>query len=684
MPSAQITKLFSEAIRAAIPDGSLTVSTWSPTYRVLSPERTNTERAGKWSNHYVPHLVEIMDAFDDPECEEIVFIKSSQIAGTEFINNCCGKSIHISPGPTAYLGEDEGKAKAWKRECFDLMVRDSEVLRNLVSDGRGRNAENTQIGASFPGGRLNILWATSPATVSSRPIQYLYIDERDAMGPTKEGDATSLARARVKTFKGSRKIVTISSPRNRLENAPDAPPDTPRRSPIEHEYHSTDRRKRFVLCPHCETFQVLAWFEDRCSCPPGDEPCDLNHGHVKWDNDDPSSAYYVCCNGCVITEEERLEILHHGVWRPSAEFRGKKGFWINELYSTFSSLAEMADAYVEAKNDPSGEKMKAFLNTRLAEAYEERDAEIDTDDLLELQETYDDSLIPEDVHILTASVDVQSNRLEREVKGYGVGPVFDPKVSAKAIIPQCWGIEFQAIDGDPALNDVWNELENLRKKVYRTPSGRQLRVTITAIDTNYLPSRVYKFIRQHKGRGYVAVRGANTPGKPLISKPSKAGDPPVRLWTIGTETAKDSIANRLELKDKNAPGFCHFGAHYPEAYFKQLRAEQPVTRYYRGKAYRCWEKIKEWYRNEALDLFVYNEAALAIALRVLKTNFITLARKANEEIERLYKTPDDESAEVTDPPDQMPDPEDDDDNDDEVTFNFRRSLIRSGRKFVRG
>lgn len=675
MPSAQTTKLLQEAIRAAIPDGSLRVSTWAPTYRVLSPERTNAARAGKWSNDPVPHMIKPMEWYTEPDCEEIVIVASRQISKTEYVNNCIGFGIHIKPGPMAYLGEEEGKAKAWKKECFDLMVRDTPVLRELVSDGRGRKGDNTQTSASFPGGRLNVLWATSPATVSSRPIQDLFIDERDAMGPTREGDATTIARGSVKTFKGSRKIVTISTPRNRLENSPDAPPETPRRSPIEHEYHHSDRNKVWLPCPHCGEFQVLAWYADRCCCPPRDEPCTLRHGHVHWDNNDPATAIYVCFNGCEITEEERLEMLDHGDMRPEAPYMGKHGLWINELYSKFSSLSDMVSLYLDAKRDPSGEKLKSFHNTSLAQGYEETENEIDTNDLIELQlqETYAPDLVPEEVLIIVAAVDVQKDRLEIEIKGYGLGDPNQPTLNA---VPQSWGIDYFPIDGDPAQVGVWDELKEVRDRVFRTPSGREIRISAVAIDTGYLAQNVYKFIRANRGRQYFAVKGANTPGKPLISKPSKLGDPPVRLWTIGTETAKDSIANRLELKE-HGPGFCHFAPHYPEHYFKQLRSEKPVVRYHRGRAFRCWELIKEWYRNEALDLFVYCEFALQLALRLRKTNFATLAKKADTDIARL-------NAEQIGPLDG-PSPEasesiDEDDDDDLYEIPLR---IRPGRgRFV--
>jgi phage terminase large subunit GpA-like protein len=578
MNSEPITQLLSDSLIAAIPEGSLSVSQWADQYRFLSPERS--ERAGRWTTSLVPYLREIMDEVSNPETSEVVLVKSSQIAGTEFANNVIGYYMHIDPSPILYVCENQEKAEAWSKECLAPMIRDSEALRLLVRDSRTRDSHNTITAKQFPGGHLAIAWATSPATLSSRPRRLVILDEKDAFKPSIEGDPGDLAIARTKTFTTTKKIVKISSPRERLENPPNAPADQPRRSPIERDYDNSDRRKYEVPCPDCGEFQVLKW------------------SNVKWE-DEPLLAYYVCdANGCVIEHDSKAEMLAAGRWIAEKPFRGRAGFWINEIYSPFVTWAEMAERWTVAKKDI--ETLKTFVNTSLAEGWEPLDGEISTADLIDRQEDYDDTVVPEDVLVLTAGVDVQGNRLELEIRGYGPDH-------------ESWGIDYLVLPGDPSQAEIWSQLKTILTTPYKTESGRTISISAIAIDSGgHHTHEVYKFIRANSGRRWYAVKGANTPGKPLVPrKPSIVGRPPVRLYVIGTETAKDSIAARL-LIAKPGPGYCHFPQHYPAEYFKQLRAEKPITRYVRGVGIRKWEKIKPSFRNEALDCFVYNEAALAI------------------------------------------------------------------------
>ena len=54
------------------------------------------------------------------------------------------------------------------------------------------------------------------------------------------------------------------------------------------------------------------------------------------------------------------------------------------------------------------------------------------------------------------------------------------------------------------------------------------------------------------------------------------------------------------------PGYCHF-PRYSEEYFKQITAEQLVTKIVKGYRRHEWQKMRE--RNEALDCRVYARAA---------------------------------------------------------------------------
>lgn len=662
MPSAQITKLFSESIRAAIPDGSLKISEWADRYRMVPPERSN--RPGLWSTDLVPHLREPMDVVTNTDVEEVTFMASSQIAKTEFLVNVAGYYIHIDPSPILFVAENDEKAQAWSKECFAPTIRVTAELKALVSDPRARDSNNTIFHKIFPGGHIGIVAATSPANLSSRPIRILLLDEADAYKPTPEGNPVDLAEKRTTTFENNRKILLVSSPRERGASI------------MEKRYLASDRRKYFVPCPHCGEFQVLAWTEGRCCCPKENvnDKCPLKHGFVKWD-EDPLLAYYVCANGCVIENHDRREMFARGKWIAERPLRRRAGFWINELYSPFVTPGEMANDFLEKKDDP--QSLQVFTNTSLAETWDPVSGVIEIKDLTARQETYKERTIPEGVLIIVVGVDVQRDRLELEIKGYGAG--FEN-----------WGIDYLVLEGSPAHAKVWEDLETVLRTTYQTAAGRTVKISAAAIDSGdgVHTNDVYKFARKHarprKGMPSVyAIKGANTPGKPLISEPTKQGKPPVWLFTVGTTAAKDSIAARLALKPKNGEplagaGVCHFPKHYPESYFQQLRSEQPITRQWGGKTVRFWEPIKEGIRNEALDCFVYCEFALHNNLARRKLKMKTLVSRAAAEREEIEK----KRLEQKLPPTEPPPPPDDEEEDDRFEEPIRIRRRRRGR-FVR-
>jgi len=79
---------------------------------------------------------------------------------------------------------------------------------------------------------------------------------------------------------------------------------------------------------------------------------------------------------------------------------------------------------------------------------------------------------------------------------------------------------------------------------------------------------------------------------------------------LGTDTAKERLMGLLKQTELG-PGYCHFPINRDEEYFRQLTAEEQITKFNRGAPYLAWQKI--YARNEALDCRVYNMAALQIA-----------------------------------------------------------------------
>jgi phage terminase large subunit GpA-like protein len=112
-----------------------------------------------------------------------------------------------------------------------------------------------------------------------------------------------------------------------------------------------------------------------------------------------------------------------------------------------------------------------------------------------------------------------------------------------------------------------------------------------------------------------------------VTRPSVIGRPPIKLFSIGTEAAKDSFVASLRVEEQG-PAYCHFPMQpiYDSEYFKQLLSERPVM----SRGHRVWKKIREALRNEALDCRVYAMAAY----HILNPNLKRTSRRLLETLAR--------------------------------------------------
>ena len=269
--------------------------------------------------------------------------------------------------------------------------------------------------------------------------------------------------------------------------------------------------------------------------------------------------------------------------------------------------------WLEAKGDP--ERGKVIVNTRFGEAYERKGAFDSTDKFLQRREPYGAEL-PDGVLILTAAVDVQDNRLEYEICGWGEDE-------------ECWGIKKGIILGAPDTPEVWAALDEQLDREYRFKNGTGLIVPRTFIDSGgHYSKEVYAYSLRRLARQRFAVKGASTPGVPIIHKYAKvtaAGSRTIPLVLIGTDSGKQYVMDRLGI-DVPGPKYFHFpldrqeneaiieilwNRGYDDIYFRGLIAEQRVARKKNGRIVWQWENIAKDKRNEPLDLRVYNLACLA-------------------------------------------------------------------------
>jgi phage terminase large subunit GpA-like protein len=569
----RLAEIFKRAVVRGIPDGALNLVMWSSRNRYLSPE--DSASPGLYKPEVTPFMIEPMMAITDPRVVEVVMMTSAQVAKTTVLLNALGYFSDAEPSPILFLMPTEDMCKLFSKKRLDPMVRDSPVLRATYS------ADNKQevLEKRFTGGFVSMAGTNSAVKLSSQPIRIVLGDELDRMARdvAGEGSPVVLARKRTTTFR-NKKIVWTSTPTRKDD------------SPIEDLYNKSDKRKYYVPCPHCGHFQLLVF------------------ANVKWETEAPQDAWFVCeGNGCRIEEEDRLGMIQKGEWRAEAEFRGRAGFWINQWYSPFVSIGETVMEFLDNKDKK--ETLKAVVNTVFAETFDDSEKP-DIIGLEENREVYE-AEVPDGVLLLTAGIDLQGDRLECEIIGWGLGE-------------ESWSIAHYVImgekeiigeDGQPTTRmltpndqELWDRLKTELTRGYQHQGGYKIYVAAAGIDTGgHHVKKAYEQVRRNRGRRWLAVKGSKDAGKPLLVKPTYSNKGRVPLYVFGTEAAKDAIFAALKVKHYG-PGYCHFPDHYQSEYFKQLTAEKRIEKFEKGRIEVRYVPIRA--RNEALDMRVYGYFAM--------------------------------------------------------------------------
>lgn len=545
------------------------MSQWAERFRYLS--REYSAQPGRYSLAAVPYAKEPMDAANDVSVRSVCLMWASQTTKTTTLENVLGYYIAADPAPLLLVQPTVEMAQAWSKERFNATVRDTPVLREVIADQKSRDAGNTIQLKTFPGGNLAIIGANAPAGLAGRPRRVVLLDEVDRYPASAgtEGDPVLLAVRRTESFHNS-VIYMTSTPT--LRGA----------SRIENEFEQTDKRKWFVPCPKCGTYQTLEW------------------GQVKWPKDRIEDAYLECSKcEAQLADSDRVAMIRNGEWRATAPFNGKRGYFLNGIYSPFkpkrgfkSRLHQMAAEFLEAKRG-GPEQLKTWTNTFLAQTWEDEGEKINLHELAARREPYTPDSLPAEVVLVVGGADVQKDRIELEWVGVGNEE-------------ETWGVETVKVFGDTEKPDTWQRLSQAIERTFKRVDGVELRPTALAIDFHYRPKATKDWAARHGTRCLVfPVIGVGvSQGVLALHRPKH------RTWTISTDTAKDIIFARLKI-DIPGPRYCHFPAGYSDDWFVQLTCERAVTRYTRGFPKRVYEKM-DGARNEALDMRVYSLACLDI------------------------------------------------------------------------
>lgn len=551
-----------EALQTLRPPGRMTVSEWADARRVLDAKTSSMP--GRWSTDQTPYLREIMDAFNDPEIEEISLMKSTQIGGTEAMLNMLGYVIDQDPSasmivyPTKELGEFSSKNR------IQTMVDLCPELREKYDAG------SKLLELQFSEMYLVISGANSPATLASYPIRYLFMDEVDKYPENagKEADPRALARERTNSYRDNRKIISVSTPTYEDGN-------------IYKDWLAADEQNEYwVTCPECGA--QWSW----------------EFKQLKFDNSSPEMAQQTamyCCKECgaMLSDAQHNRMNQQGFWKKvKSSGRQRVAFRMNVFASPFIRLGDIARQFEVSRKDKA--QLMNFINSWLAEPWKEVEETTNAEYLLEQRQgQYKKQVVPPGTVLITGGVDVQKNCFYWTIRG--------------------WRANMTSFNIDHGKAFSWREIEYIMNRSLVDPAGKGHIVNLCCVDSGDQTDDVYDFCVVNS-EWAVPIKGASGRLSGRFRRTTiDRVDSKARghtLIIVDTIYYKDMLASRMRRSEEDGGWFTHIDCD-PD-YCEMVTAEQKVVRKRNGRMESVWEPKAVGRDNHYLDAEVY--AALAADL----------------------------------------------------------------------
>lgn len=592
---AFIRDLFLAGIR---PDPRRTVDEWADARRIV----TEGAHEGLWRTSRTPYLREPMRraTLSDP-ARRITFKGSAQIGKTQLGINVAGQILEETPAKCGVVLPSLNSARMYNRDKLDPMLQASPGLSVAVADltSRDGSGSTTTVKRGARGAQVEIVTASSSKDLQSRSWRVVILEEVSEYPPDVDnrGDPVDLAIARTIAWrKAGEKVIDISTPA--LKGS----------CRVTKFYEEGSQGLFHVPCPHCDERQPLTF------------------ANLRWPEGKPDEAAYACTAcGALIDERHKTAMLAAGEWVHAHPDRLDRhpSYHLNALYSPFTPWAEIAREADACVANPT--KLKAFSQQWLGEAWDESFDLPRAEVLLLRRDRWQPGRIPPSVLFLMGATDVQGDRLVWAVWG------FDKNFGQ-------WLIDTGTIDGDPTLPTVWTDHDQLLRRRWTDAWGKDIAPDVWGIDSGYLSSNVYAYVRRHSAAARPEVRaldGRSGWRLPPLGTPKhvdfswqgqKLGR--VTLWPVGTWDMKSELASALRLTEQGPdrdgwpPGAIRFNEQIDRAWLDEMLAEYCAAHPKTGA--RFWKKVGA--RNEAFDLATYTRAlARHATLQFTDANWLNLA-----------------------------------------------------------
>lgn len=567
---------FSEGL---IPPPPLDFTLWAGTNVQFAAD--DSEYDGKYDPDLFPFFKEVLACLQpDHPSREVVLQKSAQLGGTVVAQIFLGACMDLDPGKFAYIHPSLENGKRWVRTKWNPFVKLCLPLRNAFASDRSRDTANSIFFKQRRDelGSLIISGANSAASLSMFSVKRQVQDDLSKWEENEAGDSETQADSRSQAFPYA-KIFKLSTPLIKGT------------CKISKAYERSDQRVFKVPCPHCEHAQALTW---------------ENFKQSLHEDMDYADAHFTCDDcGAAIEHHHKREIVGRGYWEAQNPKSKVPGFFIWTAYSPLVSWGRIAERYFTVVGDPAAEK--AFYNDWLGLPYEQKGEAPPWQEIADranLITGYARRTVPPGAILITCGVDVQGDRVEWHVKGFG------PNL-------QRYTIDHGVIEGHISEDAARLGLDRVLKLGYRNSAGRMVGIDMLAIDANYHTEDVLDWAKRHPENKVIAVRGVKgefapplTPVKYQRKNGMKMKRRQKRFFNVGVSSLKASLFKHLEKEKPEERGYCGYPQGLENEFFIQLCSERRVliTHKKTHYAYHEWQKLPG-VRNEILDTEIYAEAA---------------------------------------------------------------------------
>lgn len=581
--------IHSQLVILATPQKRESIAEWmSHSFRLPS----GTSEPGLYDVKRAPYQKAILEAMSpQSEARQIVLCFGAQMGKTTCELGAMAYYIQSYPRPQGFAFSNDGELKFFVKSKFNPLLTANPNLKACLGFG-SKDSGDTLDEKLYPGGFLKFVSANTEANMRSYSVAVMIADEIDTYPSNVGGNGSPITqlKKRTNTFAETAKMVFSSTPGNNY-------------SEILQLMSESTYQKYMVKCPCCHEY------------------LSFEMEHFGWDTNEAGKTVidaWMACPHCgyLMHNRDKTELLKEengAMWVATNADAPKEnmGFFLPSFYAPegWLSWKQIAQEHLDALNAKKEEKMLkliAFYNTVLCRQYHEAG---DTPEVKNLMQRGTDSIYkrgvaPNWVTGITTGADVQGNRVEVTVMGWGK--------RLRHIPIDHYIIVLEATEQITDVGaSVWQKYKDeVVNGMWQREDGFILTSMANALDHSYQPrtiDHVYQMIQSEK---LFPVHGEQKHNDlvPAFRHRAYKESIPSTWYNVAVNQIKSIIYSGLvkDPSNENVYNACEFPQGYADEFYEQLVSERLELDMKTKKE--GWRKIRA--RNEVLDTFVYNYAMM--------------------------------------------------------------------------